>query len=77
MKDETTRTKTIQAQYYSHMEFNGLNVGWCPVSFPPRQKTKIEARQAIKAHCKKYHQTTKTRQFRIVTVVISTRIEEL
>lgn len=72
MSDQTKRTKTVQAQYYSNM-FDGR---WIDV-IGQKGNTKLAARRAIKEHCKTYHQTTKTREFRIVTTVVSTRIEDV
>lgn len=72
-----SRIKRIQAQYYSHMDFDGVDVGWTSVDMTDNHKTKLAARKAIKEHCKKYHQTTKTRPFRIVTTVTSERIESI
>ncbi len=77
MKDKTTRTKTVQAQYYSHMDFDHEEVGWTCVGVTKNHKTKRAARKAIKAHCKEYHTDTKQRKFRIVTVVTNTRIEDV
>lgn len=74
-RGRTTRTKSVQAQYYSNMDFSHEIAGWRSVDDKNDHGSKLAARRAIKAHCVKYHTNPKDREFRIITTVISTRIE--
>ena len=74
MPKSTVKTRTVQAQYYSHMDFDHETVGWRSVSIEEDHKTLRNARRAIKAHKKKY--PVDDREFRIVTTTTFQLIED-
>lgn len=69
-------TTTVQAQYYSNMDFDHETVGWTSVDMEDNHRTPLRAMKAIEAHKKKYPGAT-DRKFRIVTTVLTETIEEI
>lgn len=69
-------TTTVQAQYYSDMDFDHETVGWRSVDLEDNHRTPFRAMKAIEAHKKKYPGAT-DRKFRIVTTIVSEMIQEV
>lgn len=69
---KTTKKTEVYAEYLSPMFEK-----WMPITTLGETTTKAFAKQQIKEHCRAYHQTTKTRKFRIVTVTTIESIEEI
>lgn len=68
-------TTTVQAQYYSDMDFDHETVGWISVDMEENHRTPLRAMKAIDQHKKKY--PCADRKFRIVTTVVSEMIQEV